>query len=81
MLSYKEQNNPGTSHQVAPQDVTESVAGEALENQRSNLPSEAESELQRHQRENQKHLQEYQLDVQRYLSEVQNEVQCQQVCE
>ena len=56
-----------------------SVASDALEIQRRNLLSVANSELQRHQQQNQEHLQEYQQDVQRHLSEVQNEVQSQQV--
>ena len=41
-----------------------SVAGDGLEIQRS-LPSEANSQLQGHQRQDQEHLQEYQQDVQR----------------
>ena len=71
VLSNSKQNNPGLL------DEMNSVAGD--ETQRRNLPSEASSELQRHQRQNQEHLQEYQKGVQRHLSEVQNEVQSQQV--
>ena len=54
------------------------VAGDALENQREGLLSEAHVELQR-QRQSHGHLQEYQQDVQRHVSEVQHEVQSQQV--
>ena len=56
-----------------------SVAGDALENQRRSLLTEATAELQRHQRQSQEHLQEYQRGVRRPLSEVQYEVQDQQV--
>ena len=65
-----------TPHHFTPLDEMNSVAGD--ETQRRNLPSEASSELQRHQRQNQEHLQEYQEGVQRHLSEVQNEAQSQQ---
>ena len=52
-----------------------SVAGDALENLRRSLLSEATAELQRQSRE---HLQEYQQGVRRHMSEGQQEVQVQQ---
>ena len=63
-----------TSDQVSPLDGMNGVAGDALEIQGRSLLSEANSELQRHQRQNQEHPQEYQQDVQRHFSGVQNEV-------
>ena len=50
------------------------VAGDVVENQRTNVLKEANAERQRHQRQSQQHLQAYQQDVQHQLSE-ENEVQ------
>ena len=66
---------PWDFHQVG----MNSVAGDALENQRRNLLSEPNSKIQRHRWPNQVRLQEYQQGVQRHLPEVQNEVRSQHV--
>ena len=59
-----------TSHQVILLDEMNSVEGDALEFEKRNLLSEADAELQRHQRQSQGNLQEHQQDAQRRLSEV-----------
>ena len=64
-----------TCHQVVQLNEMNSVAGDALENQRRSLLSEATAELQRHQRQSHKHPRNYQQGVRRHLSEVQQEVQ------
>ena len=68
-----------TPHQDTLWNEVNSVAGDALENQRRSLLSEATTELQRHPGQSHKHLQEYQQGVRRHLSEVQPEVKVQQV--
>ena len=71
-----------TSHQVTLLNDMKSVASDALENQRSDLLTDATMELQRHQRHSHEHLQECQQGVRSHLSEVQeknpNPTGCQQ---
>ena len=57
----------------------ESVASDALENQRRSLLFGAPAELKRHERHGHEHMQEYRQGVWNHLSEVQQEVQIQQV--
>ena len=64
-----------TFHQVMLLDEMNSIAGDALENRRRNLLSEASAELERHRKQSQEHLQEYQQGVPRHLSQVQHEAQ------
>ena len=68
-----------TSHQVTSLNEMQSVAGDALGNQRIGLIDEATAELPRHQMQCHEHLQGYQRDVRRHLSEVRHQVQAQQV--
>ena len=50
VLSKIKQQQTWTSHQVVLLDEMNSVAGDALENQRRSLLSEATAEIERHQR-------------------------------
>ena len=68
-----------SSHQVTSLNEMQSVAGDALGNQRIGLIDEATAELPRHQMQCHEHLQGYQRDVRRHLSEVRHQVQAQQV--
>ena len=67
------------SHQATLLNEMDSVADDALENQRRSLLNEATAELRRHQRPSHKHLQEHQQSVRRHLSDFQQEVQVQKV--
>ena len=58
VLSDMLRSNPGISHQVLVLDEMNSVAGDALKNQRRSLCSEANAELQRLRRQSHEHFSE-----------------------
>ena len=79
VLSKIKQRKTWTSHQVTLLNEMNSVAGDALENQRRSLLNKATAELQQHQRQSHQHLHDNQNGVRRHLAEVQQDVQIQQV--
>ena len=71
VLSKMKQGKPGRLIKLHYGNEMNSVAGDAVENQRRSLLTEATTQLKRHQRQNHDHLQEYQQGVRRHLSDVQ----------
>ena len=67
MLPKIKQSHTWISYQVMLLNDTNSVAGDALKNQRRSFVSEARQRLHRHQRQSHEHLQECQQGVQRHL--------------
>ena len=78
VISEIKQSKTWTSHSVVLLDEMRGVAGDALENRRRNLLSEATAELERQQRQCHEQLKGYRQRVQRHLSEIRQEVQIQQ---